>query len=59
MAVIPVATPGGAYEVHVGRGFLANAAQHCAPMLRKREAIVVTDSNVAALWRPWRRVRLG
>ena len=51
MAVIPVATPGGAYEVRIAPGLLARAAEECAPLLRKREAVVVTDANVARHWR--------
>lgn len=51
MAVIAVDTPGGRYEVRIGAGLLAEAASHCAPLLRKREAVVVTDSNVARAWR--------
>jgi 3-dehydroquinate synthase len=51
MAVIAVTTPGGAYEVRIAPGLLADAATHCAPLLRKREAVVVTDANVAGAWR--------
>jgi len=51
MAVIPVATPGGAYEVRIAPGLLTRAAEECAPFLRKREAVIVTDANVARHWR--------
>ncbi|MCA1662184.1 MAG: 3-dehydroquinate synthase [Novosphingobium sp.] len=51
MAVIPVTTAGGAYEVRVARGLLGRAAEECAPLLRKREAVIVTDANVARHWR--------
>ena len=51
MAVIAVETPGGAYDVRIEPGLLARAAEHCAPLLRKREAAVVTDANVARHWR--------
>ena len=51
MAVIPVTAPGGAYEVRIGSGLLADAAAQCAPFIRKREAAFVTDANVAAAWR--------
>jgi len=51
MAVIPVATPGGAYEVRIAPGLLARAGEECAPLLRKREVAVVTDANVAVAWR--------
>jgi 3-dehydroquinate synthase len=52
MAVIPVSTAGGSYEVRVAPGLLAHAAEFCAPLLRKRDAAIVTDTNVARLWRP-------
>ena len=51
MAVIAVDTPGGRYEVRIGSGLLADVASHCAPLLRKREVAIVTDSNVARAWR--------
>lgn len=51
MAVIAVDTPGGRYEVRIAPGLLAEAATHCAPFLRKPEAIIVTDANVARAWR--------
>jgi 3-dehydroquinate synthase len=51
MPVIAVATPGGDYEVRIARGLLADVATHCAPFLRKSEAVIVTDANVAAAWR--------
>ena len=51
MAVIAVTAPGGAYQVRIEPGLLADAASHCAPLLRKREAVIVTDANVAAHWR--------
>ena len=51
MAVIAVDTPGGDYEVRIAPGLLADAANYCAPFLRKRAAIVVTDATVARCWR--------
>ena len=51
MAVIAVDTPGGRYEVRIAPGLLTDAVSHCAPFLRKREAIVVTDATVARCWR--------
>ena len=51
MAVIAVDTPGGRYEVRIAPGLLADVASHCAPLLRKREVGIVTDSNVARAWR--------
>ncbi|MET0180403.1 MAG: 3-dehydroquinate synthase [Novosphingobium sp.] len=51
MAVIRVETAGGGYDVRIAAGLLADAASHCAPLLRGREAVIVTDANVAAAWR--------
>ena len=51
MAIIAVETPGGRYEVRIGSGLLADVASHCAPFLRKREVAIVTDANVASVWR--------
>ena len=51
MAVIAVDTPGGRYEVRIAPGLLADAASHCAPLLRKREVAIITDTNVARAWR--------
>ncbi|QGN53718.1 3-dehydroquinate synthase [Novosphingobium sp. Gsoil 351] len=51
MAVIAVDTPGGSYEVRIGAGLLADAASHCAPLLRKHNVAIITDGNVARCWR--------
>ena len=51
MAVIAVDTPGGSYEVRIAPGLLADVASQCAPLLRKREVAIVTDTNVARAWR--------
>jgi 3-dehydroquinate synthase len=51
-AVIEVRAAGGSYEVRIAPGLLADAARHCAPLLRKREVAVVTDAEVARSWRP-------
>ena len=51
MAVIAVETPGGRYDVRIGGGLLADAASLCAPLLRKREVVIVTDTTVAQFWR--------
>ena len=51
MAVIAVDTPGGSYEVRIAPELLADAASHCAPLLRKPEVAIVTDANVARAWR--------
>lgn len=51
MAVIPVELAGRSYEVRVGEGLLADVAQQCDSLLRKKRVPIVTDANVAALWR--------
>lgn len=51
MAVVPVELGGRSYDVHIGPGLLADAAAHCAPLLRKRAVSIVTDANVAGHWR--------
>ena len=51
MALIPVELGGRSYEVRVARGLLREAAQHCAPLLRKKSVPIVTDANVAQAWR--------
>ncbi len=51
MAVIPVALAGRSYEVRVGSGLLADVAGQCGGLLRKQRVPIVTDSNVARLWR--------
>jgi 3-dehydroquinate synthase len=51
VAVIRVESAGGSYEVRIAPGLLADAASHCAPLLRGRDAMIVTDANVAREWR--------
>lgn len=51
MAVIPVELAGRSYEVRVGSGLLANVAQECGALLRKKRVPIVTDENVARHWR--------
>ncbi|RPF72539.1 3-dehydroquinate synthase [Aurantiacibacter spongiae] len=51
MAVIDVDLAGRSYAVHVGRGLLADVADHCGALLRKTRVPIVTDANVAAFWR--------
>jgi len=48
--VIPVELSGRAYDVQVGTGLLHNAAEHCAPFLRKKRVPIITDENVALHW---------
>ncbi|HVY99821.1 MAG TPA: 3-dehydroquinate synthase [Dongiaceae bacterium] len=35
------------YEILIGRGLIADAGRHIAPVLKQRRAVVVTDENVA------------
>ncbi|MET0250939.1 MAG: 3-dehydroquinate synthase [Novosphingobium sp.] len=51
MAVIRVEAASATYEVRVEPGLLADAGRHCAPFLRKRTVAIITDHNVAGLWR--------
>ncbi len=51
MAVISVAIAGAPYDVRIEAGLLRAAGEHCQPFLRADKALVVTDTNVAALWR--------
>ncbi len=48
---IDVALAGRPYEVRVGPGLLARLGEECGAMLRKATVPVVTDANVAALYR--------
>ncbi|HEX2794363.1 MAG TPA: 3-dehydroquinate synthase [Croceicoccus sp.] len=48
---IDVALAGRPYEVRVGPGLLARLGEECGAMLRKPAVPVVTDANVAALYR--------
>ena len=49
--MIEVALAGRSYEVRVAPGLLADVGAQCGPLLRKARVPIVTDSNVAALWR--------
>ena len=51
MAVIPVELAGRSYEVRIAHGLIEQVADQCGPLLRKKRVPVVSDSNVAALWR--------
>lgn len=51
MAVIPVALAGREYEVHIGKGLLANCGEHAKAFLNKPVVPIVTDSNVETHWR--------
>lgn len=48
--VIPVATMGGGYEVHVGAGLLDDLGALAAQRLETVQAFIVTDTNVAPLY---------
>ena len=45
--VVPVALGARSYEVRIESGLLARAADHLAPLARKRPFAIVTDANVA------------
>lgn len=51
MAVVPVELGGRSYEVRIAANLLAEAGQHCLPLLRKNSVSIVTDTNVAGDWR--------
>ncbi len=51
MAVIPVALAGRSYEVRIDAGLIDNLPDECGALLRKKTVPIVTDSNVAELWR--------
>lgn len=50
MAVIPVETKGGAYEVRIASGLLGAIAVVAGPLLRKECVPIVTDANVRRHW---------
>ena len=51
MPVIPVSLAGRPYEVRVDGGLLADLPAQCGALLRKTRVPIVTDANVAGLWR--------
>lgn len=46
--VVPVALGARSYEVRIGDGLLANAAEQIGPLLRRRRVAIITDDTVAA-----------
>jgi 3-dehydroquinate synthase len=50
MSVTRVELAGRSYEVRVEGGLLADFANQCGGLLRKKTVPVITDSNVAAHW---------
>ncbi len=48
---VPVALAGRSYDVRVGSGLLGDLAAECGPLLRKAAVPVVTDEQVAPLYR--------
>ena len=50
MAVIPVNIAGAPYEVRIGTGLLANLADECGALLRKKPVPIITDTQVHAAW---------
>ena len=49
-SVVDVALGSRAYNIHVGRGLLAQAGELCAPVLKQRRVFIVTDSIVARFY---------
>ncbi|PKP89744.1 MAG: 3-dehydroquinate synthase [Alphaproteobacteria bacterium HGW-Alphaproteobacteria-16] len=47
MSVVPVSLGARSYDVRIESGLLARAAEHLAPLARKRPFVIVTDTNVA------------
>ncbi|TIX52016.1 3-dehydroquinate synthase [Alteraurantiacibacter aquimixticola] len=50
MSVTRVELAGRSYEVRVDGGLLADVANQCGPLLRKKRVPVITDANVAKHW---------
>ncbi|MDT0575212.1 3-dehydroquinate synthase [Croceicoccus sp. F390] len=48
---VAVALEGRAYDVRVGRGLIADIAQHCDGFLHKPTVPIITDVNVAQLYK--------
>lgn len=46
--VVNVALGARSYEVRIGRGLIAQAGKHIAPLLRRKKVAVITDDTVAA-----------
>ncbi len=47
MKIVPVALGARSYDVRIESGLLNRAAEHLAPLARKRPFVIVTDANVA------------
>ncbi len=50
MSVTRVELAGRSYEVRVDGGLLADVANQCGSLLRKKAVPIITDANVAAKW---------
>lgn len=48
IATVSVPLPGREYDIRIGPGLIANAGAEIAPMMRRREIAVVTETRVAA-----------
>ena len=48
IAPVSVPLPGREYDIRIGPGLIANAGAEIAPMMRRREIAVVTETRVAA-----------
>ncbi len=50
MSIVPVNLAGRSYEVKIGHGLLAQAADHCEPFLRAHTVPIVADAAARAHW---------
>lgn len=48
-AIVKVALEGRSYDIVVGGGLLARAAEYCLPVMAGKHAIIISDENVASL----------
>src|SRR5690606_23336428 len=48
IATVSVPLPGREYDIRIGPGLIANAGAEIAPLMRRREIAVVTETRVAA-----------
>ena len=49
-AIVPVALGDRSYDIVIGRGLIAGAGNHVAPILARPHAVIVTDEVVAPLY---------
>lgn len=49
-SIVPITTPGGSYEVRIGRGLIKTAGLEIAKLVRGKKVAVIADANVAPLY---------